>query len=624
MKPGMNENEEAAAKSSLGSLTFSNLRMLYVVALSTIALVIMINQLLVQGYLNKQVHDSRVINVAGRQRMLSQKLSKIVLSLSEKDSLSQRIEKKEQLEKTLALWVKSHHGLQYGDPSLNLPGQNSLEISQKFADVESVYNPIVFNVESIISLLNQNLQIEPSVFKANIDEIMRNEPSFLTKMDGIVYQFDDEAKIKVATLKKIEFWLMLISLGILVFEVIFIFRPTALNVKNAVSDLIQSENNAKKLASEIGSLYASLESAHKEISDIYLALNEATIFAKADPEGNIFYVSDHFKQLSIVEDVKVQQGTKNIVNISDLIVSRNQKTMFPEILKNQLNNGEVWHDEVMVKTLSKTFVWLDMTVVPVVNENIQVSQLLVICSDISEKKAAEDSLKKLNNLKMEKKIKEQKQGSMLILEGQEEERARIARDIHDGIGQMLTALKFNTESIDLRNMEKSQEKILGIKGSLGELIKEVRKVSFNLAPSVLSDYGIVAVIKNFASEVSKLTGKTVEFKNYTGFDHRLAPFVESNLYRIVQEGVNNALKYAEAENILIALYHDQIKLNIQIIDDGKGFSPDIVLSRDLSLNLGHGISNMKERVSLFNGNFTLSSTPGKGTKISIEASLNSI
>src|ERR1700750_970048 len=102
-----------------------------------------------------------------------------------------------------------------------------------------------------------------------------------------------------------------------------------------------------------------------------------------------------------------------------------------------------------------------------------------------------------NRAEIEKKINQQKFRSVLILEGQEEERKRLAMDIHDGIGQMLTSLKFQIESIDLKEQQKAEQKIIEVRQLIKEVIREVRKVTFNLKPTVLGDYGLQAALNVF-------------------------------------------------------------------------------------------------------------------------------
>src|SRR5690606_23120316 len=124
-------------------------------------------------------------------------------------------------------------------------------------------------------------------------------------------------------------------------------------------------------------------------------------------------------------------------------------------------------------------------------------------------------MRQKNRVAVEQKINQKKLRSVLILEGQEEVRKRIAMDIHDGIGQMLTSLKFQMESMDSGSGEKNTRKLAEIKQGIKDVIKEVRKVTFNLKPTVLGDYGLQAALNVFIQEIGKLTDTTLEDRKST-------------------------------------------------------------------------------------------------------------
>src|SRR5690606_6807724 len=174
-----------------------------------------------------------------------------------------------------------------------------------------------------------------------------------------------------------------------------------------------------------------------------------------------------------------------------------------------------------------------------------IDELLILGSDLTARKQAEKNMNQKSRAEIEKQVNQQKFRSVLILEGQEEERKRLAMDIHDGIGQMLTSLKFQIESVDLKKPEAViTEKLVDIKQLLVETIKEVRRVTFNLKPTVLGDYGLIAAISVFLKEVGKLSEVKLEFKPTPGLLVELPQKVENNVFRIVQEAVNNAIKYS--------------------------------------------------------------------------------
>ncbi|MAX23682.1 MAG: histidine kinase, partial [Phycisphaeraceae bacterium] len=160
------------------------------------------------------------------------------------------------------------------------------------------------------------------------------------------------------------------------------------------------------------------------------------------------------------------------------------------------------------------------------------------------------------------------------------------------------------------------------KDLMKSIIQEVRRVSFNLTPSSLEDFGLVPAINKFCEEINAVTKSNVKFINETRFINRLDSHIETNLYRIIQEGVNNALKYSKASNITVNFSHTINSLNILIEDDGKGFDYSRVENSGHFEKAGHGIFNMKERTDYIGGIFKLETALNQGTKIFITLSLD--
>jgi len=249
--------------------------------------------------------------------------------------------------------------------------------------------------------------------------------------------------------------------------------------------------------------------------------------------------------------------------------------------------------------------------------------ILILCSDITERKKNLVKVEQLIQQNFEQRMLQKRLQASQIVEGQEEERKRIAKDIHDGIGQMLTALKFNIESIDLGNKEKTAEKIAYLKDLASDLIKGVRTATFNLTPPELGDHGIFPAIQKMTVELSKLTGKTILFENKAEGPIRFDSLAETNIYRVTQEAVNNAIKYAQANYILVTVdFHDDI-LSVVIDDDGKGFDDSILADQPKNNSEGGmGLFFMKERIEYINGRLFISTVPGKGTRITINYKTN--
>ncbi|WP_020403807.1 PAS domain S-box protein [Gracilimonas tropica] len=218
----------------------------------------------------------------------------------------------------------------------------------------------------------------------------------------------------------------------------------------------------------------------------------------------------------------------------------------------------------------------------------------------------------VNDITNQKKAEEMVLAS--LVEGENKERARIARELHDGLGQYLAAanmnfdaVKNNMDQLDERR-QKQFEKGLNL---LKHAVTETAQISRNLLPRVVDDYGLALAIEALIDNYSNNTDINISY--YHNVDKLDIPRkVELNLYRIAQEGISNAVKYSEATQINVQLIKDQLDLILSIDDNGKGFDmagPDF--------NPGLGLQTIKTRSGALGGEFELDSKPGKGTYLHI-------
>jgi signal transduction histidine kinase len=405
-----------------------------------------------------------------------------------------------------------------------------------------------------------------------------------------------------------EYIVLAISLLVITLEILFIFRPTARQVNTTVNKLIDSEKNAMKLSKEIGVLYTSLEKSYEQISIVSQPTDNPRLFAKSDRGGNVTFLTESFSDFSEVKTI-----TPNM-RLSDLFSELESADDWMDEVIEVVSEGNSWYGEVSFRGRKSQNCWAEITITPVYNSQDEIEELLVMGTDITQRKAAELSMNKKNRAEIEKKINQQKFRSVLILEGQEEERKRIAMDIHDGIGQMLTSLKYQIESIDVRDSGKAEQKIAEVDQLIKQVIKEVRRVTFNLKPTVLGDYGLQAALNVFVREIGKLTDIQLLYKT-TGEIDRLPQKIENNIFRIIQEAINNAIKYSGAHVIEVSLTETENELVISVVDEGKGFDTKIVEKRSTNIETGRGFFNMYERTEYVNGHLEINSEPGKGTSV---------
>ncbi|NRD18655.1 type IV pili methyl-accepting chemotaxis transducer N-terminal domain-containing protein [Winogradskyella eckloniae] len=594
--------------SSLDNRTFNKLKRLYIFALSAIAISVIISQLFVRIYLDDQQSDSTVINVAGRQRMLSQKITKEMLLISTQSNTQHKIDLKNQLKVTLNLWKTSHIGLQNGNDSIKLPGENSETIVLMFKTISPYYQSILTAANTVIKSIESHPKTASNLLKNQTKIVEENEGKFLQLMDKIVNQYNIEANAKVERLRNLELLLMLISLTVLLAEFIFIFWPSAKFVKTTIKRLLKSETAALKIARDADILREKNENSVKELRKLNEVMDQTLLFARINSNGSIIHIGDKFSKLFKIPHFK--EGLKFSEVLS---IHQREQEVIDNLLAQHSKLG--WQGEVKATKKDNTSIWLEMYIIPFYGIN-EKSEFLIISSDITKRKSAQLEVEKLSNERYEEKMNQQKIIASKIIENQEKEQNRIAKDIHDGIGQMLTGLKFNLESINPKEVEKTNVKVEYLKELSSNIIQGVRTATFNLAPPELGDYGIIPALTKLTQELNKFTNKKIEFYNKTDFDQRLDSLVEINIYRITQEAINNAIKYAQSSHIIVTLSHSQNILSITIDDNGVGF--DINNNKNKSKESGGmGMMFMKERISYINGRFFVDSSPENGTRITL-------
>ena len=593
-------------KSTVASadISFKNLRRLYIFALLTIAITVLLSQLLIQYNLHSQLSDSKIINISGKQRMLSQKLTKEILILNFIVDAKNNKKEIESANEIIKLWTFNHNALEKGNDSLGFPKEKSKELSDLFVAIKPNFNKIV--QAATVFLNNKKVGIKEKENQELVKTILENQGVFLEKMNEIVGQYDKEALEKVTLQSKTEYFILGFTMLVLLLEFIFIFKPTNKKVETLISKLLFSEKKALKLAHDTEVISEAKENSVKELKSLNYAMENTLLYCRVAPDGSIIHIGEKFSKL-----LQYNPFLSDKTFAEALSPIEKEQNFLNQIILEKQRTG--WQGEINITTRSGESIWLDLSMVPVTIKKDE-SELLVICFDITERKKAEQEIERLNNENFNDKVNQQKIISSKIVENQENEQNRIAKEIHDGIGQMLTGLKFSLESINLEDKEKATQKIEYLKKLSLDIIKGVRTATFNLMPPELCDHGIVSSLAKLTQELSKLTGKEILFYNKTDFDKRLDSLVEINIYRLTQEAINNALKYADSSHIIVQLSHSATILSVIIDDNGKGFDVSSVEKKRNSES-GMGLLFMKERIQYINGRVFFNSIPGEGTRI---------
>ncbi len=235
--------------------------------------------------------------------------------------------------------------------------------------------------------------------------------------------------------------------------------------------------------------------------------------------------------------------------------------------------------------------------------------------DINLKPKSKDEIGLLYNAfnTMAEQLKEEHLKRMTALyDGQELERQRISRELHDGLGQKLIAIKLQLESTSKQNMEETRTTLEEVKGSFLKIIEEVRQISNNLAPNILNDSGLDIALKNLCDSVEKTSKINIEFSVH-GDVNTPDPKVKFYVYRIAQEALNNSVKHSSASQIQMQLIGNSENIILVIEDNGKGFVYDNQFCKPCN-----GLFNMRERASLLNGTIDIETELLSGTTIRLK------
>jgi signal transduction histidine kinase len=462
----------------------------YVLALTCIAVLSLSGLLFIRRTLSDHYDDSRVVNVAGRQRMLSQRLTKLallrIMGMPTADTAS--------FAALLNTWSQSHIQLRTGNLRMEKAYmvRKSSEIDRMFTEIEPVFQSIY---KSLLRIDDDSAT--PAQQKTALQIILRAEPSFLNQMNAIVFRFDQESFERVRSLEQIEWILTVATLVTLLIEGLLIFRPVVNHTKNVIRKLTESDDVLRVVNENLAVANTDLEVANRQL---------------VDTQRELLRTTEEKYRLQIVEDTVRSAG---------------------------------------------------------------------------------------------------------LLEGQEEERRRFARELHDGIGQMLTGLKLHAEKLKVIPFPepKQRQRFEELCELIYDVIQTTRQISQNLMPSVLGDFGLGAALQLLTEQTARSSGIEVIFEGVRD-EKRLSPAVEIGLYRIAQESLNNAIKHADAQKIRINWQRDP-KIVLTVEDNGKGFSVKSAPKYEKGIQPTNGLENMRTRARLMNGELTITSKLKKGTKVTV-------
>ncbi|CCH02328.1 histidine kinase [Fibrella aestuarina BUZ 2] len=477
--------------SQLDQQVANRLTRFYMLALAILALLAISGLVFIRHTISTHYDDSRVVNVAGRQRMLSQRLTKLALlrtvNLSAADTVS--------FDSLLRTWSQSHIQLRNG----TLRMEKTYTV-RKSPTLDSMFT----RIEPEFQAINRGFAVvrqpgaTPGQRQQALALVLQHELSFLQLMNEIVFQFDTESFTRVRSLERIEWLLTTATLLTLLLEGFLVFRPVVRYAQHVVRRLDRSER--------------SLQAANGEL----------------------------------------EQANQELLRANHQLVATQK-------------------------------------------------ELLQITEEKYQLQLAEETIR-----------------SAALLEGQEDERRRFARELHDGIGQMLTGLKLHAEKLKSTAVldDKQRSRFADLCELIYDIIQTTRQVSYNLMPSTLSDFGLGASLHLLVEQTSRSVSSQLVYEGPRD-GQRLPPAVEIGLYRIAQEALNNAIKHADAPQIRIQLQQTPRQVVLSVQDTGKGFSLKTSTKAARPPVSVNGLDNMRTRTRLLNGQLTIRSKPKQGTEIKV-------
>jgi PAS domain S-box-containing protein len=325
-----------------------------------------------------------------------------------------------------------------------------------------------------------------------------------------------------------------------------------------------------------------LKQSLKQLSDLKFALDESSIVAITDHKGIIQYVNDKFCQISKYDRHELLGQDHRIIN------SGYHDSTFMKKLWKTISSGKVWRGDIKNRAKDGTYYWVNTTIVPFLNEHGKPYQYLAIRNEVTELKRVQEELQQMMKR---------------VMNIQEEERRRFSRELHDGIGQSLFFLLIQLDRLINEKVHPDLEKI---RAYVSQIIEDIRGLAWELRPSVLDDLGAVPAIRTYIDNFSEHYGIRVHFD--TNLSKRLENQVETTIYRIIQEGLTNIGKYAEVKEAWVSILDLPDRLEVRIVDKGKGFVRDTFAK-------GVGLFSMEERARAIGGRLRIRSEIGRGTEI---------
>ncbi len=464
----------------------------------------------------------------------------------------------------------------------------------------------------IIDYFNQWMNINADILKGILNAM--SEAVVLLDPDGYVKYFNKEALKILGDGTRYDV------------EIASIFQPE--DPKTGTK--ILSNSGEGIIRNKTGKLYIEFEQSSFEVeSDVYQLLklkditmrksielqleeSEQMLMQIIDTVPHAIFLKDHNRKFVVANKKVADYHNKDVEDIlgksdEDLFTPEEYEP-FIEAENRILSNKEsVIIPEETFEDHEGNMRYIHSTKMPFYISSIQEWGILGVNLDITEVKKLQDEQ---TNLRLE----HQNTLMQAVVDTQERERKMIAHNLHDGLGQVLTAAKMNINAYKAlsTNQTARVDMINKAEELLDQAIYEVRNITGDLMPAILKDFGLTTALEKLCSDVSAV-GRPKFFFSAHNVDLQVKESIAFNLYRITQEIINNIVKHSNAEEATLQLFGRDNELILQVEDDGMGFD----LSEKKSKNEGLGLKSIENRVNLMNGTLDLDTGPGMGCSYTI-------
>jgi len=344
-------------------------------------------------------------------------------------------------------------------------------------------------------------------------------------------------------------------------------------------------------------------SLYRQISDKTRELHTLNYLAKANANTNNYAEAvKYYQQFTSLGDSLQQAETKKKINeIENKYQAEKKEASIIALQKdNELQKSTLQQRRTLVISLIAGCILL-LFVALLFYKNFKNKNHLLLQKEKLHQQ-------QLSELEKERKL----EAAESVMKGQEEERSRLAKDLHDGVGGLLSGVKLSMSNMkgNVFLSEENAHSFNNVISQLDQSIAELRRVSHNMMPEALVKYGLKEALENYCENLNLAENLNVQLQTYS-MEQRMDQSTEIVIYRIIQELLNNVIKHADARNVLIQLSREKERFYLTVEDDGQGF--------DINEHItGAGLANIKARAEYLNGSVDIISAKGEGTSINIE------